>query len=161
MTIQDSINSWGNLLIATGGVLQPAKCFYSIISFEWINREWHYAINANRKEFGISVPLLGGSNARISHKPVNHAEKTLGAMTSLDGNSCAAVCMMQEKAQQWIMLSGMDIFIFRMYGSYLKSNSSLVSVMAFAAPQPPSKIWNRHCIISTIRFFCWAGLFTQ
>jgi hypothetical protein len=35
--IQESVNSWGNLLIATGGALQPAKCFYSIILFEWIN----------------------------------------------------------------------------------------------------------------------------
>ncbi len=32
--IQTSVNSWGNLLIATGGVLQPSKCFYSIILFE-------------------------------------------------------------------------------------------------------------------------------
>jgi hypothetical protein len=32
--IQDSINSWGNLLITMGGALQPAKCFYSIILFE-------------------------------------------------------------------------------------------------------------------------------
>jgi hypothetical protein len=37
--IQDSVNSWGNLLIVTGGALQPNKCFYSIISFKWINRE--------------------------------------------------------------------------------------------------------------------------
>jgi hypothetical protein len=37
MAIQDRLNSWGNLLIATGGVLQPAQCFYSIISFEWTN----------------------------------------------------------------------------------------------------------------------------
>jgi hypothetical protein len=35
--IQNSINSWRNLLIATGGVLQPGKCFYSIILFEWEN----------------------------------------------------------------------------------------------------------------------------
>jgi hypothetical protein len=35
--IQRSVNSWGNLLIATGGVLQPNKCFYSIILFEWNN----------------------------------------------------------------------------------------------------------------------------
>jgi hypothetical protein len=34
VAIQDSVNSWGNLLIAMGGVLQPNKCFYSIISFE-------------------------------------------------------------------------------------------------------------------------------
>ncbi len=40
IAIQESVNSWGNLLIATGGVLQPSKCFYSIISFEWTNSEW-------------------------------------------------------------------------------------------------------------------------
>jgi hypothetical protein len=102
MAIQDSVNCWGNLLIATGEVLQPAKCFYLIISFEWINGEWHHVMNANQGDFGILVPLPGSSNARISHKPVNHAEKTLVAMTSLDGNSCAAICMMQEKTQQWI-----------------------------------------------------------
>ena len=44
--IQESVYSWGNLLIATGGVLQPAKCFYLLISFEWKNGEWHYANNA-------------------------------------------------------------------------------------------------------------------
>jgi hypothetical protein len=32
--IQNSVNSWGNLLKATGRVLQPSKCFYSIISFK-------------------------------------------------------------------------------------------------------------------------------
>ena len=37
--IQSSVNSWGNLLIATGGVLQPSKCFYLVISFEWSNGE--------------------------------------------------------------------------------------------------------------------------
>jgi hypothetical protein len=33
------VNSWGNLLIATGGALQPNQCFYSIISFKWIYGE--------------------------------------------------------------------------------------------------------------------------
>jgi hypothetical protein len=37
--IQDSVNSWENLLIATGGALQPNKCFYSIVSLEWVNGE--------------------------------------------------------------------------------------------------------------------------
>jgi hypothetical protein len=32
--IQDSVNSWGNLFIATSGALQPRKCFYLIISFK-------------------------------------------------------------------------------------------------------------------------------
>jgi hypothetical protein len=35
--IQGSVNSWRKLLIATGGVLQPQKCFYSVISFDTHN----------------------------------------------------------------------------------------------------------------------------
>ena len=100
--IQESVNSWGNLLIATGGALQPAKCFYSIISFEWDRGSWRYARNELNKELGVTVPLPGGGSARIGHKPVSHAEKTLGAMTSPDGNSRAALRMMQDKAQQWV-----------------------------------------------------------
>ena len=98
--IQDSVNSWGNLLIATGGVLQPAKCFYSIISFDWNNGDWKYASNWSDEKLRLTVPLPGGGNAPIDHKPVEHAEKTLGAMTSPDGNCAAAIGMMQEKAQQ-------------------------------------------------------------
>jgi hypothetical protein len=50
----------------------------------------------------MSAPLPGGGKAAIGHKSINHAEKTLGAMTSPDGNSASSIHMMQEKAQQWI-----------------------------------------------------------
>jgi hypothetical protein len=100
--IQDSVNSWGNLLIATGRALQPKKCFYSITSFEWVNGEWRYKNNKIRGEFGVTVPLLQNRRAPIAHNPVTHAEKTLGAMTSPDCSSRASIKMMQEKAQQWV-----------------------------------------------------------
>ncbi len=100
--IQNSINSWGNLLIATGGVLQPSKCFYSIIFFQWINGIWKYANILLKGEFGITVPLPRGSTAAIDHKSIDHAEKTLGSMTSPDRNSSVSLQMIQEKAQQWI-----------------------------------------------------------
>jgi hypothetical protein len=102
IAIQESVNSWGNLLIVTGGVLQPSKCFYSIVSFEWTNGEWSYAENNICSEYGITMPLSGGRKTAISHKNITHAEKTLGAMTSPDGDSIASICMMQDKAQQWI-----------------------------------------------------------
>ncbi len=101
-TIQNSINSWGNLLIATGKFLQPSKCFYLIILFEWKNGLWRYANNSLKGEFGITIPLPGGREAAIGHKSINHVEKTLGAMTSPDGNSAASLQMIQEKAHQWI-----------------------------------------------------------
>ncbi len=61
--IQHSVNSWGNLLIATGGALQPNKFFYSIISFEWMNGEWRYPNNTLRREFGVMVPLPRGESS--------------------------------------------------------------------------------------------------
>ncbi len=102
IAIQEIVNSWGNLLIATGGVLQPSKCFYSIISFKWTNNEWLYIENNICREYGITVPLPGGRKAAISHKSVTHAEKTLGAMMLPDGDSIASIRVMQDKAQQWI-----------------------------------------------------------
>ncbi len=101
-SIQESVNSWGNLLIATGGVLQPNKCFYLIILFEWTNGEWKYGNNSIRGGFGITVLLPGGRKAAINHKGVSHAEKTLRAMTSPDGDSSTSILMMWDKAQQWI-----------------------------------------------------------
>ncbi len=100
--IQTSVNSWGNLLIATGGVLQPSKCFYSIILLKWEKSQWKYMDNTIRGEFGITVPLPGSNAVAISHKSAKHGKKTLGAMTSLDGNSAASIKMIQDKAQQWI-----------------------------------------------------------
>jgi hypothetical protein len=52
-----------------------------------------------RDNFGVNVPLPGGTEAPIAHKKVNHAEKMLGVMTSPDGKSEASIAMMQEKAQ--------------------------------------------------------------
>jgi hypothetical protein len=100
--IQGSVNSWGILLIATGGALQLNKCFYLIISLKWNNGEWRYAKNSTRDNLRITVPLPNRSSKLISHKKVSQAEKTLGAMTSPDGHNMASIALMQEKAQHWI-----------------------------------------------------------
>ena len=100
--IQNSVNSWGYLLIATGGALKPAKCFYSIISFEWVCGKWRYKDNNSNGDFGVTVSLPGGGSAAIVHRPITHTEKTLASMTSPDEGSSGAIQQMQEKAQQWL-----------------------------------------------------------
>ncbi len=101
-SVQASVANWGILFIATVGALQPAKCFYLIILFEWTNGEWSYRDNSIIGDFGVAVPLPGGATSAIGHRPVTHSEKKLGAMTSPDGNSLGAIATMQEKAQQWV-----------------------------------------------------------
>jgi hypothetical protein len=66
------------------------------------NRECKYVDNALKGEFDITAPFPDGSKVAIQHKSIEHAEKTLGAMTSPDGNSGASIQMMQDKAQHWI-----------------------------------------------------------
>jgi hypothetical protein len=60
--IQNSVNSWSNFLIATGGALKPEKCFYSILSFEWVCGEWMYKDKSIISNFGVTVPLPGGGS---------------------------------------------------------------------------------------------------
>jgi hypothetical protein len=120
MAIQESVNNWGNLFIAMGGALQPSKCLFSTIFFEWINGMWKYTLNEQKGEFGVTVPLPGGGKAGIGHRLVCHAKKTLGRMTFPNGISQAAIVMMQEKAQQTTF--GTGTCTNAMYGSCSRSN---------------------------------------
>ena len=36
--IQQAIENWGRLLIATDGTLKPEKCFYHLIDFAWTQK---------------------------------------------------------------------------------------------------------------------------
>ena len=64
--IQSSINSWGNLIIVTCGVLQPSKCYYLIISYEWEDGQWR---NVNN---GLSTIC----KSYTPHKKTHHTKKT-------------------------------------------------------------------------------------
>ena len=101
--LQDSVLSWGNLLIATGGSLKPAKCFYHLISFVWKHDgSWQYANNEDVEEFAIVIPQPDNTVTAITHLGVNEASKTLGSMTCPSGDPSAALRRVQEKAQGWI-----------------------------------------------------------
>ena len=101
--LQESISSWGQLLIATGGSLKAVKCSYHLISFEWRpDGSWVYAENEKDPEYNITIPLPDGSTAQIEHLGVNVPNKTLGSMTCPSGNSEGGINQMQTKSQEWV-----------------------------------------------------------
>jgi hypothetical protein len=101
--LQSSIHNWGRLLIATGGALKPAKCFYHLISFSWtMEGKWRYDANDKRTDLDIVVPLEDRTLTSIEHLPVTAPTKTLGQMTCPTGSSSGAIAQMQEKAQGWV-----------------------------------------------------------
>ena len=101
--LQESINSWGGLLLATGGAFKPIKCFYHLMSFRWKpNGEWSYENNHEDDNLLIGVPMPDGPVAQIEHLPVDTAKETLGVWTSPTGCNKKAIQAMQNKAQEWI-----------------------------------------------------------
>ena len=101
--MQASINSWGRLLIATGGSYKPDKCFYHLLSFQWDrNGKWRYVSNHEVDDYEMMVPMPDGSVAKIDHLPVTQARETLGVWSSPDGNAKETLAKMKEKGQEWI-----------------------------------------------------------
>ncbi len=102
ITIQSAIVNWGKLLIAIGKILKPEKCFYHLIDFVWTRKGgWQYITHHKDKGAAMFVPLPDGTMAPISHLVVNNAQKTLGVVTCLSGNSAGGFCQMKKKALQW------------------------------------------------------------
>jgi hypothetical protein len=101
--MQTSIMNWGRVLIATGGTLEPSKCFYHLISFSWKpDGSWRYDQSEKTPELLIMVPLSNGSHTPIEHLAMSAPTKTLGSMTCPTGCSDGAITQMVEKAQGWI-----------------------------------------------------------
>ena len=74
--LQESVESWGSLLMASGRALKPVKCFYYLISFVWDAQErWRYAKNENQNEFQLFVPTVDGNGALIKNLGVDVARK--------------------------------------------------------------------------------------
>jgi hypothetical protein len=100
--IQDMIINWGQLLLASGGTLKPAKCFFHLILFKWkADGTWSYEKNEENEEFCAVVPLADGSFARIKHLGVNEPTKTLGSMTCPFSCNKGAIKHMQTKGIDW------------------------------------------------------------
>ena len=77
--LQDSVMSWVNLLMASGGALKPVKCFYYLISSEWnAQGQWCYAANKKLNEFSLCVPTVNGGLVPLEHLGVDAAKETLG-----------------------------------------------------------------------------------
>jgi hypothetical protein len=103
LRLHGGIINWGQLIIATGGLLKPIKCSYCLISFRWKpDGTWAYADNVGKEEFAIGVSLADGSLVEIKHLPVTRAVKMLGSMICSAGSNKASIEQMQTQGQEWV-----------------------------------------------------------
>ena len=101
--LQESVNSWGHLLIVSDGSLKPEKCLFYLMSFVWdSNGKWAYKSNEFKEEYRLGVPMPDGSVAEIDHFLVHTAMETLGVFTCPSGDPAAQFLSMLQKGQKWI-----------------------------------------------------------
>ncbi len=97
-SLQQFIDSWGKLLIATGGSLKPDKCFFHLLDFVWSRKgRWQYVAHHEDRTAVIMAPMPDGTPALIAHKAVDDAQKTLGVVTCPSGSSKGSLLQMKEK----------------------------------------------------------------
>jgi hypothetical protein len=81
---QGALTAWGKLLIATGGMLKPEKCFYYFVDYEWQDDgSWVYS---DMVDWELLVPQSDGSETPIEQLPVDESKKTLGIWTNPAGD---------------------------------------------------------------------------
>jgi hypothetical protein len=101
--LQESVLSWGQLLIATGGALKPAKCFYYLIGYEFHekNGNWCYAKTHEDEGLSLVVPMPNGTTVPIQHLDVFEPRKMLGASQCPAGSGRGGIELLQKRAQEW------------------------------------------------------------
>jgi len=97
---QDATTSWGKLLLATGGVLKPPKCFYYFLNYEWQDDgSWEMCEMADLPP--LTVPLPDGTDQEIKQLPIDESAKTLGVWTNPAGDCLKQLEVIQEKLETW------------------------------------------------------------
>jgi hypothetical protein len=80
---QKSLDAWAGLLNATGGALNPNKCYWYLVSYTCTNGEWGYN---HRTNFTLTIPLQDGARAKIQQTNIDKAKKMLGVWSTPSNN---------------------------------------------------------------------------
>jgi len=98
--MQRLLSTWHGLLCATGGELVPEKCFWYLINFKWVNKEWQY--KREKELMGqLSIEQSNIGKIIIPQLEVDKARRTLGVQIALDGNNRAEALHLHRVATEW------------------------------------------------------------
>ena len=84
---QHIVTIWKKTLNVTGGVVRPIKCSWAFIQFQWINGELQYM---TERDLPGVIHLEDDNGEMVALKRIEPhvGVKSLGVITSIDGNEC-------------------------------------------------------------------------
>jgi hypothetical protein len=96
-----NLTKWAHLLNATGGALNPSKCYWYMIAHKYHEGQWVYD---DKPPLGnLKIPLPDRPEVEIARLPVMEARKMLGVWSSPDGNDTTQLHeVVIKKAKKWV-----------------------------------------------------------
>jgi hypothetical protein len=82
-TAQKNLDKWAELLIATGGALNPDKCYWYMVSYVCQDGVWFYD---NTNSFELTIILPDGTRRAITQLWVTDSRKMLGVWSAPSGS---------------------------------------------------------------------------
>ncbi len=83
LAVQNNLDKWAKLLIATGGALNPDKCYWYMVSYVYHEREWMYD---DTKLYELTIILPDGTCRAITQLRVTDSRKMLGVWSLPNGS---------------------------------------------------------------------------
>jgi hypothetical protein len=93
------IKQWSGLPNATGGALNPEKCWWCLLDYTCIDGEWTYTDIAPREQL-ITNP--DGTKSPIKQEEVTVSKKTIGIQNSPAGGNEGHLVYIKDKVTQWV-----------------------------------------------------------
>jgi hypothetical protein len=98
--LQQSVDAWANLLISTGGSLNPDKCYWYMVDYICVDGEWNYCPTV---EWEVTIPMPDGSRYPIAQQEVTTENKMLGVWSNPAGIDTSHLTEhVTKKYIQWI-----------------------------------------------------------
>jgi hypothetical protein len=99
--VQQATTHWANLLQATGGNLNPAKCYWYLLQYKFDKGEASLTSRHHLLNNHLTIPQPDGSEVEITLKDPGEASEVLGVLVSPNGDGEPMLQHMVTKGYKW------------------------------------------------------------
>ena len=98
-SMQELINSWGELVEVTGGALRPDKSWWYLVEYVWSRGKWR-GTNA-RDDLDLVATAPNGEVVSLKRLHVDEAAEMLGVWMAPSGNNKKIVSTLKRQSLEW------------------------------------------------------------
>ena len=99
--VQEATTHWANLLQATGGNLNPTKCYWYLLQYKFDKGEASLTSRRHLLNNHLTIPQPDGSEVEITLKDPGEASEVLGVLVSPNGDGELMLQHMVNKGYKW------------------------------------------------------------